>query len=143
MDQFNAGQPWTVVANDGGIVGGHCVYVKAFNGTGPICKTWGADQQMTWEFWDKYFDEAYAVIDAVDSWMNPASDPLNISVLSQELNEITSNPPNPAPPIPTPPSPSPCLVGNGVAKISNVVPYLFRRKGRFMYMNPPKKKESK
>lgn len=101
MDQFNAGQPWTVVANDGGIVGGHCVYIVAYNATGPVCVTWGQKQQMTWAFWDKYFDEAYGVIQGVASFMNPATDPVNDTLLSQELNEITTNPV--PPPIPTPP----------------------------------------
>ncbi len=104
MDQFNAGQPWTVVADDGGIVGGHCVYIVGYNQTGPVCVTWGQKQQMNWAFWDKYFDEAYVVIDNIDSWMNPATDPVNISQLQQELNDITTNPV--PPPTPTPPPPT-------------------------------------
>lgn len=102
IDQFNAGQAWTVVSNDGGIVGGHCVYIKAYNATGPVCVTWGKAQQMTWAFWDKYFTEAYAVVDNIDSWMNPTTDPVNITLLQQELNDITNNPV--PPPTPTPPT---------------------------------------
>lgn len=132
MDQFNAGKPWTVVQGSP-IIGGHCVYIVAYNATGPICVTWGAKQQMTWAFWDAYFDEAYAVIDAQDPWMNPATDPVNVSVLSQELSEITNSPPNPTPP---PPTPSPCKVGNGAAKVGSAIARLFHRKGRFYYMNP-------
>jgi len=139
MDQFNAGQPWTVVANDGGIEGGHCVYIVGYDSTGPVCVTWGAKQHMTWEFWDKYFDEAYAVIDNVDPWMNPAADPLDVSALSNELNEIT-NTPTPTPP--TPPTPSPCPIGNGLAKLANFFPWMLHRKGRFNYMNPSKKESS-
>lgn len=109
MDQFNAGQPWTVVADDGGIVGGHCVFVVGYNPTGPVCVTWGQKQQMNWAFWDKYFDEAYAVIDNTDPWMNAANDPLNTSVLAQELSDITNTPPPaPTPPTPTPPTPCQC-----------------------------------
>ena len=102
MDQFNAGKIWDVVANDGGIEGGHCVYIVAYNTIGPICITWGQRQQMTWAFWDKYFDEAYAVIDNTDSWANPATDPLNITLLGQELAAITGTPPTPTPTPPTP-----------------------------------------
>lgn len=131
MDQFNAGQPWTVVSGSS-IVGGHCVFIKGYNTIGPVCVTWGKDQQMTWQFWDTYFDEAYAVIDNVDPWMNPATDPLNCALLSQELNEITSSPPNPTPPSPTP---SPCVFGKTIARIMNFFPWLFHRKGRFKYMN--------
>ena len=158
MDQFNAGKIWDVVANDGGIEGGHCVYIVAYNETGPICITWGQRQQMTWAFWDKYFDEAYIVIDNIDSWVNPATDPLNITLLAQELSEVTATPipvpptpipptptpptpPTPIPPTPTPPTPSPCPVGKGTAKILNFVPWVLHRKGRMFYMNPPKEKE--
>ena len=34
---------------------------------GPVCVTWGRKQQMTWAFFNKYCDEAYAIIDAVDT----------------------------------------------------------------------------
>ena len=45
-------------------------------------------------------------------------------------------------PDPTPgPTPSPCTRGALAAKILNFIPWLLRRKGRFFYMNPPKKKE--
>lgn len=134
MDQFNAGQPWTV-SGDNTIIGGHCVYIKAYNSTGPICVTWGKDQQMTWAFWDKYFDEAYAVIDAQDSWIDPTTNPLNCEELVKELNEIT-NTPTPPPEPPVPPTPSPCKVGNSVAKVASFIAKLLHRKGRFYYLNP-------
>ena len=130
IDQFHAGQLWTVVPNSP-IVGGHCVYIKGFNVTGPICVTWGRDQQMTWEFWDKYFDEAYGVIDNRDTWCDSATDPVDVTLMSQELSEITSSPANPTP------TPSPCIVGNTTARIMNALPYIFTRKGRFYYLNPP------
>jgi len=136
MDQFNARKPWTVVAGSR-IVGGHCVYIVGYNATGPICVTWGANQQMTWEFWDTYFDEAYAIIDNVNAWCDPATDPLNLAELDAQLQEITSSPPNPPPP----PTPSPCGTGKTAAKILNVVPWILHRKGRLYYMNPPKKVE--
>lgn len=131
IDQFDAGKSWTVV-NGSPIIGGHCVYIKAYNATGPICVTWGRDQQMTWGFWDTYFDEAYGVIDNRNIWCDPATDPLNLTELDAQLAEITSSPPNP-----TPPTPSPCQVGNGFAKIANLIPWILHRKGRFYYLNPP------
>lgn len=82
MNQTNAGKPWTVVSNDGGNLGGHAVYkfkwlkIVDLNVIGPVCVTWGIEQQMTWEFWDKYVDEAYVIIDERDSW-SPANDPNN------------------------------------------------------------------
>lgn len=122
--------------------GGHCVYVYAYNEIGPICVTWGAPQQMTWSFWDKYCDEAYAIVDNKDVWVDPTTDPLNCSILNEYLVNITNypvTPPNPNPP--NPPTPSPCPVGNGAAKVLNFVPWALHRKGRIYYMNPSKKEE--
>ena len=43
------------------------MYVPGYTKTGPVCVTWGRKQQMSWKFFDKYCDEAYAVFDAVDT----------------------------------------------------------------------------
>jgi hypothetical protein len=75
----------------------NCTYIVALNLVGPVCVTWGARQQMTWAFWDKYYDEAYAVIDNIDSWVDPATDPVNVQLLSQYLSEVTASPVNPTP----------------------------------------------
>jgi hypothetical protein len=63
MDQNAAGQTWDVVPNDGGIVGGHAVWVPAFDGKFNLFTaiTWGMRQVMTWAFFQKYVDEAYAL----------------------------------------------------------------------------------
>lgn len=61
LDQNDVGQTWTVVPNDGGIAGGHAVWIPDFNPLTPICATWGMRQAMTWEFFLKYFDEGYAI----------------------------------------------------------------------------------
>jgi hypothetical protein len=68
-DQFNAGKAWDVVkGRDGkpGSWGGHYVFVSGYTKDGPTCVTWGTKQQMTWRFIQKYADECYAIIDAVD-----------------------------------------------------------------------------
>lgn len=66
MDQFNSGQPWDVVGNDGGIVGGHAVPVLGYDAQYLYCVTWGQVQKMTWAFWKNaaYVDEAYAILSA-------------------------------------------------------------------------------
>ncbi|MGA2669804.1 MAG: hypothetical protein ABSF21_00045 [Dehalococcoidia bacterium] len=153
IDQFNAGKIWDVVTPDGGIQGGHCIYTFAFidivgyNEIGPVCMTWGRRQQMTWRFWDSQVDEAYVVIDNINKWQNPATDPLDIPALVAYLNEITHvippveppAPPTPPAPVPPGPTPSTCPVGNGMAKAFSVLPGILRRQGRFLYMNPPRK----
>jgi hypothetical protein len=70
MDQLDAGKPWDVVAGPTGKAGpddGHYVLVTGYTKKGLICVTWGAKQEMTWAFFDKYCDEAYAIIDAVNT----------------------------------------------------------------------------
>ena len=70
LTQFYAGKPWAV---NGGKAGkpnpnnGHYVYVPGYTKSGPVCVTWGRKQQMTWPFLAKYCDEAYAIIDAIDT----------------------------------------------------------------------------
>ncbi len=68
--QLQAGKPWDAATGTAGkrnSWGGHYVYVPGYTTIGPVCVTWGQKQQMTWAFIDKYCDEAYAIIDAVDS----------------------------------------------------------------------------
>ena len=57
MTQFDAGQPWTVVASDGGTLGGHYVYqVEQVDSDDEDCITWATAQKMTQEFL-KYYGE--------------------------------------------------------------------------------------
>jgi hypothetical protein len=68
--QLAAGKPWEVVSGRGSAPnswGGHYVYIPGYTGAGPVCVTWGRKQQMTWDFIDKYCDEAYAIIDDVNT----------------------------------------------------------------------------
>ncbi|MBW8888467.1 MAG: hypothetical protein JF616_11985 [Fibrobacteres bacterium] len=68
--QMQSGKPWDVVGGKNGARGswgGHYVFVPGYTKKGPVCVTWGAKRQMTWAFFDKYCDEAYAIIDAVDT----------------------------------------------------------------------------
>ena len=68
--QFAAGKPWDVVNGPGSAPnswGGHYVYIPGYTAAGPVCVTWGQKQQMTWAFVNKYCDEAYANVDAVDT----------------------------------------------------------------------------
>lgn len=70
ITQFHAGKPWTVVSGKSGQPNpknGHYVYVPGYTKTGPVCVTWGRKQQMTWAFLVKYCDEAYTIIDAIDT----------------------------------------------------------------------------
>jgi hypothetical protein len=62
IDQFNAGQPWTVVANDGGIKGGHDVPAVKYDGTMFYIVTWAKLQPVSPDWLSRYTDEAHALI---------------------------------------------------------------------------------
>lgn len=66
QQQFADHKPWdlTHTSEDNDIEGGHAVPIVGYNKTGPIVVTWGALQQATWAWWDRYAEEAYAVITA-------------------------------------------------------------------------------
>lgn len=87
--QDQVGKVWEVKDGPGsepGSWGGHCVFVPSYNEQGPVCITWGAKQQMTWDFLDKTCDEAYVVVDAIDEWVE--NDSLDVEKLRGYLKEI-------------------------------------------------------
>lgn len=71
MDQFNNGQPWTMLADDGGIDGGHCIPLMGYGSQGTSCITWAEREGMDWNWFQKYCDEAYVVI--TQDWLNQAT----------------------------------------------------------------------
>jgi hypothetical protein len=86
---FAAGDPpplWTVSQdpNLAATHGGHAIVLVAYDDEGPTCISWGSKYKMTWEFFMKYTDEVYAIVDS--SWIaNTGRTPLNI-----DLNELES-----------------------------------------------------
>ena len=87
--QIQSGQPWDVVKGADAAPnswGGHCVMIPGYNPTGPVCVTWGRKQQMTWAFFDKYCDEAYAIVDEVDSKKGKPG--IDVQKLMELLNSL-------------------------------------------------------
>jgi hypothetical protein len=85
--QIQTGQPWDVVSGTSAVPnswGGHCVMMPGYNATGQVCVTWGRKQQMSWAFFDKYCDEAYAIVDYKDS----AKSKLNVQKWVAALNSL-------------------------------------------------------
>ena len=69
--QIQTGQPWSVTTGPDakpGSWGGHYIFVPGYTKLGPVCVTWGRKQQMTWDWLNKYCDEAYAIFDAADQF---------------------------------------------------------------------------
>lgn len=53
---------WSDTSSDN-IIGGHCVWLAGYDENGPHCISWGALYLMTWGFFARYTDEAYALLD--------------------------------------------------------------------------------
>ena len=68
--------------------GGHCVIVSKYDEKSLTCVTWGAAKKMTNAFWDKYVDEAYAIL-GVD-WVGAKGSPdgFNLDQLRADLQLI-------------------------------------------------------
>jgi hypothetical protein len=61
-DEFTAGVPWRDTSAAPGSLGGHMVPLIGVTPAGPLCVTWGRKQRMTWQWWQKYGVESYAVL---------------------------------------------------------------------------------
>jgi len=89
MDQFGKGQPWNVVFDDGGIDGGHSIPLFGYGSAGTTCVTWGQRQPMSWNWFLKYCDEAYAAISL--DWLTASGTAVNqidLPTLQADLKAI-------------------------------------------------------
>lgn len=107
MAQFDAGQTWDVVPNDGGIEGGHAIHLGAYDSKTGLYEvvTWGAVQKVTRKFLAKYLEEAWVVI--TQDWIEAnGSSPAGLDLygLGQDFAALTGQP-NPIVPPVTPPVP--------------------------------------
>ena len=68
MKQFENDQPWDILADDGGIDGGHCVPYLGYGSQGETCITWAKRQPTGIPWFAKYCDEAYGIL--WDSWFD-------------------------------------------------------------------------
>lgn len=63
MQQFEQGKPWDVVANDGGIEGGHYVPAVGRLANGNLLiVTWGKTQEVTPAFYQKYSNQGIVAL---------------------------------------------------------------------------------
>ena len=111
MNQFNAGQPWTVVKGSP-IDGGHCVVLVGYDANWLYVLTCGAVQKMARAFWTTYVDEAWVVVTQETiktQGANAYGGVVDLATLGSDFSDLTGDPnpfpdPNPTPvPVPTPP----------------------------------------
>ena len=84
---------WTVTKGPNAQVGswgGHCVCAVAFDSKTITVVTWGQLKKMTWQFWNEYCDEAYAVLS--NDWFNGGKDPsgFDVNALNADLKLLAA-----------------------------------------------------
>ena len=125
MDQFDAGEPWTV-SGDGIILGGHCITAFGYDQQYVYIVTWGKVVPATWGWLATYCDEAWAVVSA--AWAGRGGkDPEGVDLhsLGAEFAALTGEPnpfpapqpPGPVPPAPAPPGPDPAVLLEQAAEL--------------------------
>ncbi len=70
--------------------GGHVVPVIGYDANGLTIVTWGITKTMTWEFWNAYCDESYAIISTDFAANDTAPNGFNLASLKQDLQKITT-----------------------------------------------------
>lgn len=90
---------WDIDPTFGGTIAGvpgswglHAVPVVGYGNLGLTIVTWGDLKRMTWAFWKKYCDEAYAILSP--DWFNEdrqAPDGYDVDTLMQDLQIIAGN----------------------------------------------------
>lgn len=53
---------WSSTSDAPGTWGGHAVFAPSYDKDGIICITWGKPKRMTWNWFNKYCDEAHAIL---------------------------------------------------------------------------------
>jgi hypothetical protein len=79
---------WIDSTQDGTIVGGHAVIVAGYDENVLKFISWGNKYQMTWEFFETYCDEAYALANA--DWFNTSGHTLAGLTLA-ELEQLMTH----------------------------------------------------
>jgi hypothetical protein len=70
--------------------GGHAVDVVAYDRQGLTIVTWGRLKQMTWEFWDRYCDEAYVLLSEDFLAVGKAPNGFDLAALKADLALVTA-----------------------------------------------------
>ncbi len=82
---------WQVVPDPMGTPGswgGHAIQVGRYDQTYLYCTTWGAIKQMTWDWWNRYVEECWAILSP--DWLSDEKSPegLDIAALQGDLQKV-------------------------------------------------------
>jgi hypothetical protein len=90
--QFRQRKTWTPTSGSNGrrgSWGGHALHMGSYNTDGFDVSTWGRRQSATWDWWDAYVSEAFAVVST--DWLSAAgANPLgfNAEALLEDLGQF-------------------------------------------------------
>jgi len=70
--------------------GGHAVDVVGYDRAGLTIVTWGSLKRMTWSFWQRYVDEAYALLSPDFLRDNKAPNGFDLAALKADLELVTA-----------------------------------------------------
>ena len=73
---------------------GHCIPAVAYDTRNLYVVTWGAIKSMSWQFYDAYMDEAFAVLspDWISAKVGTSPSGFNMAALRQDLAAVTAAP---------------------------------------------------
>jgi hypothetical protein len=87
QEQFQNGQPWTVV-NGSSIEGGHCVPIVAYDDNYLYCITWGRIQAISYSWWHQFSTEAWCAIPGTIEGHNGDGRGINLAALRADLDSL-------------------------------------------------------
>lgn len=86
QEQFEAGEPWVVVPGSP-VEGGHCIVFVGYDAEYLYAVTWGGIAKVSYPWWSKYGDEAWAVIP--QAFVEKGAGPLvDLATLQADLNTL-------------------------------------------------------
>lgn len=88
MEQFQAGQPWTVPSAADPVIGGHCVPCVGYDDSTLTVVTWGQEQRMTYSAWHRLGDEAWAVLTGEFVAAHGDGRGINLVALQDDLHRL-------------------------------------------------------
>jgi hypothetical protein len=73
---------------------GHCIPAVGYDSRNLYVVTWGALKSMSWQFYDAYMDEAFAVLSAdwISAKVGKSPSGFNMAALQQDLAAVTGTP---------------------------------------------------
>lgn len=91
MAQFNHGQPWDLTSGGENILGGHCVVLVGYDQTYLYVATWGQVQKMTWRWWLRWGEEAWAIIPQEFAKIGHGVTGADLTTLGQVIEDLAGD----------------------------------------------------